>query len=95
SLTPLAPPPPSVSPIISSSEPCLSGSICVELLPLISCPTLVLHGEKDPMVPSFHAHFLLQHIAGSRLHLMPEGKHNLHLRFSSQFNQLVQDFLLE
>ncbi|XP_053715135.1 exocyst complex component 2 isoform X4 [Synchiropus splendidus] len=71
------------------------GSICVDLLPLISCPTLVVHGEKDPMVPSFHAHFLLQHIAGSRLHLMPEGKHNLHLRFSSQFNQLVQDFLQE
>ncbi|KAM9832036.1 LOW QUALITY PROTEIN: exocyst complex component 2 [Neosynchiropus ocellatus] len=70
------------------------GSICVELLPLISCPTLVVHGEKDPMVPGFHPHFLLQHIAGSRLHVMPEGKHNLHLRFSREFNRLVQDFLL-
>ncbi|XP_062280018.1 valacyclovir hydrolase [Scomber scombrus] len=69
------------------------GSICIELLPLITCPTLVIHGEKDPMVPSFHPQYLLKHIKGSRLHLMPEGKHNLHLRFADEFNKLVEDFL--
>lgn len=31
----------------------------------------------------------------SRLHLMPEGKHNLHLRFADEFNRLVEDFLDE
>ncbi|XP_026202015.1 valacyclovir hydrolase isoform X2 [Anabas testudineus] len=69
------------------------GSICLELLPLISCPTLIIHGEKDPMVPSFHPQHLLQHIKGSRLHLMPEGKHNLHLKYADEFNKLVEDFL--
>ncbi|XP_034738107.1 valacyclovir hydrolase [Etheostoma cragini] len=69
------------------------GSICLELLPLISCPTLIIHGEKDPMVPSFHPQCLLKHIKGSRLHLMPEGKHNLHLRYADEFNRLVEDFL--
>ncbi|XP_029904626.1 valacyclovir hydrolase [Myripristis murdjan] len=69
------------------------GSICMELLPLISCPTLIVHGEKDPVVPGFHPQYLLKHIKGSKLHLMPEGKHNLHLRFSKEFNQLVEDFL--
>ncbi|KAM4628932.1 valacyclovir hydrolase [Polymixia lowei] len=69
------------------------GSICMELLPLVSCPTLIIHGEKDPMVPSFHPQYLLKHIRGSRLHLMPEGKHNLHLRFAVEFNKLVEDFL--
>lgn len=69
------------------------GSICVELLPLINCPTLIIHGEKDPMIASFHPHFLLKHVKGSRLHLMPEGKHNLHLRFAAEFNKLVEDFL--
>lgn len=24
---------------------------------------------------------------------MPEGKHNLHLRFANEFNKLVEDFL--
>lgn len=71
------------------------GSICMELLPLISCPTLIIHGEKDSMVPSFHPQYLLKHIKGSRLHLMPEGKHNLHLRYADEFNKLVEDFLEE
>ncbi|GAA6225165.1 valacyclovir hydrolase [Lates japonicus] len=69
------------------------GSICMELLPFITCPTLIIHGEKDPMVPSFHPQHLLKHIKGSRLHLMPEGKHNLHLRYADEFNKLVEDFL--
>ncbi|XP_030626521.1 valacyclovir hydrolase [Chanos chanos] len=69
------------------------GSICCELLPLIRCPTLIVHGGKDPMVPSFHPQYLLQNIQGSRLHVMPEGKHNLHLRFAPEFNSLVEDFL--
>ncbi|KAL3046999.1 hypothetical protein OYC64_021262 [Pagothenia borchgrevinki] len=69
------------------------GSICMELLPLISCPTLIIHGEKDPMVPNFHPQYLLKHIKGSQLHLMPEGKHNLHLRYADEFNKLVEDFL--
>lgn len=69
------------------------GSICLELLPQITCPTLVIHGEKDPMVPSIHPQCLLKHIKTSQLHLMPEGKHNLHLRYADEFNKLVEDFL--
>ncbi|KAJ8790615.1 hypothetical protein J1605_004588 [Eschrichtius robustus] len=69
------------------------GNICRHLLPLVQCPTLIVHGEKDPLVPSFHADFIHKHVKGSRLHLMPEGKHNLHLRFADEFNKLVEDFL--
>ncbi|XP_060890256.1 valacyclovir hydrolase isoform X2 [Labrus mixtus] len=69
------------------------GSICIEQLPLIRCPTLIVQGEKDPIVPNSHAHFLSKHIKGSRLHLMPEGKHNLHLRYADEFNKLAEDFL--
>ncbi|XP_007933578.1 valacyclovir hydrolase [Orycteropus afer afer] len=69
------------------------GNICRHLLPLIQCPTLIIHGEKDPLVPRFHADFIHKHVKGSRLHLMPKGKHNLHLRFANEFNNLVEDFL--
>ncbi|XP_006888815.1 PREDICTED: valacyclovir hydrolase [Elephantulus edwardii] len=69
------------------------GNICRHLLPLIQCPTLIVHGEKDPIVPCFHAEFIHKHIKGSRLHLMPEGKHNVHLHFANEFNNLVEDFL--
>ncbi|XP_042695701.1 valacyclovir hydrolase isoform X2 [Centrocercus urophasianus] len=70
-----------------------SGSICQQLLPHIKCPTLIIHGEKDPLVPRFHAEYIHEHIKGSRLHLMPEGKHNLHLRFAEEFNREVEEFL--
>ncbi|KAM5268994.1 valacyclovir hydrolase isoform 1-T1 [Hipposideros larvatus] len=69
------------------------GNICRHLLPLIQCPTLIVHGEKDPLVPRFHPDFIHKHVKGSRLHLMPEGKHNLHLRFANEFNKLAEDFL--
>ncbi|XP_028909864.1 valacyclovir hydrolase [Ornithorhynchus anatinus] len=69
------------------------GNICRHLLPLIKCPTLILHGEKDPLVPRFHADFIHKHVKGSRLHLMPEAKHNLHLCFPDEFNKLAEDFL--
>ncbi|XP_054447939.1 valacyclovir hydrolase isoform X1 [Pteronotus mesoamericanus] len=69
------------------------GSICRHLLPLVQCPTLIIHGEKDPLVPRFHADFIHKHVKGSRLHLMPEGKHNLHLHFADEFNKLAEDFL--
>ncbi|OXB84586.1 UNVERIFIED_CONTAM: hypothetical protein H355_008062 [Colinus virginianus] len=71
----------------------LLGSICQQLLPHIKCPTLIIHGEKDPLVPRFHAEYIHEHIKGSRLHFMPEGKHNLHLRFAEEFNKEVEDFL--
>ncbi|XP_006004493.1 valacyclovir hydrolase isoform X2 [Latimeria chalumnae] len=70
------------------------GSICRDLVSSVSCPTLIIHGQKDVMVPHFHPEFLHSHIKDSRLHLMPNGKHNLHLRFAEEFNKLVEDFLI-
>ncbi|XP_062986383.1 valacyclovir hydrolase [Elgaria multicarinata webbii] len=72
----------------------LDGSICQSLLPLIKCPTLIIHGEKDPLVPRFHPENLHKRIVGSQLYFMPEGKHNLHLRFTEEFNGVVEKFLL-
>ncbi|XP_077209185.1 serine hydrolase BPHL [Paroedura picta] len=71
-----------------------NGSICQPLLPYIKSPTLIIHGEKDPLVPRFHTEYLHEHIKESKLHFMPEGKHNLHLRFAEEFNRVVESFLL-
>ncbi|KAM4027246.1 valacyclovir hydrolase isoform 2-T2 [Anomaloglossus baeobatrachus] len=43
-----------------------NGNICRHLLPLIVCPTLIVHGMKDPMVPKFHPQFLHEQIKNSR-----------------------------
>lgn len=42
-----------------------SGSV-MEFLPLITCPVFIIHGEKDPVVPTFHADYIAKHIKGSR-----------------------------
>ncbi|KAJ7338487.1 hypothetical protein JRQ81_012379, partial [Phrynocephalus forsythii] len=41
------------------------GNICQSSLPHIKCPTLILHGEKDPLVPRFHPEYIHKHIANS------------------------------
>ncbi|XP_053605739.1 valacyclovir hydrolase-like isoform X2 [Plodia interpunctella] len=71
------------------------GNICSDILKDIKCPTLILYGEKDPMVDPVHASHLHTHIQGSRLHLYPEGKHNIHLKYAADFNKRVQEFLLQ
>lgn len=42
------------------------GNICKDLLPKINCPTLIIHGDKDPMIVPEHPQYLLKHIKGAR-----------------------------
>lgn len=70
-----------------------NGDICIGRLKDIKCPTFILHGVKDPMVASCHPGFLNENIKGSELYLFPEGKHNIHMRYNTEFNALVTDFL--
>lgn len=69
------------------------GDICRQRLGEIRCPTFILHGGKDPLVPNFHAEILHQGIPGSRLHFFPEGKHNIHQAYAQEFNQMLVEFL--
>lgn len=70
------------------------GDLCKSRLGMIKCPTFLIHGAKDPLVPLFHAEFLKQGIAGARLHLFPEGRHNIHLFYAKEFNEMLVEFLL-
>ena len=69
------------------------GDICTSEVKKIECPTLVVHGQKDPLVPQFHPEYLHANIRGAKLRIMPEGGHNLHLRYAGEFNLLVRAFL--
>nr|XP_002127049.2 valacyclovir hydrolase-like [Ciona intestinalis] len=61
----------------------------------IKADTLIIHGQKDALVPDFHPKHFAKNIQNSRLVVWEDGKHNLHLRFADRFNELVQSFLLE
>ena len=71
------------------------GDLYRALLAKVACPALVLHGAKDPLTPGLHAEAIHRGIAGSRLHIFPEGKHNIHIRYADEFNALVHAFLTE
>jgi valacyclovir hydrolase len=69
------------------------GDLYRDRMRMIQCPTLILHGEKDPLVPSFHPRIIAQGIAGSSLHVFPEGKHKIHAKYAAEFNLLTSAFL--
>lgn len=70
-----------------------NGDICKDLLSKITCPTLIIHGQKDALVAEEHPKFLKDNISNSRLEVFPEGKHNLHKKYAKEFNKMVEEFL--
>jgi valacyclovir hydrolase len=71
------------------------GNLYRERLKDVRCPTFVLHGARDPLVPAFHAEAIHQAIAQSRLHIYPEGRHNIHVKYAGDFNAAVHSFLTD
>uniref|UniRef100_A0A182NKX0 AB hydrolase-1 domain-containing protein n=1 Tax=Anopheles dirus TaxID=7168 RepID=A0A182NKX0_9DIPT len=69
------------------------GDICSGKLKHIKAPTLVVHGAKDPMIIPEHVPYLLNNIKNADLHVFPEGKHNIHLRYADEFNGIVAKFI--
>ena len=72
-----------------------AGDICVGDLADISAETLVIHGMKDVMVAEEHVHHLAENIKNSEKVIWQEGKHNLHLKYSKEFNRMIQDFIIK
>ncbi|XP_067130955.1 valacyclovir hydrolase [Centruroides vittatus] len=70
------------------------GDLCKDDLKKIQCETLILHGDKDPLVPFFHIPYLLENIKNSKCYRFPEGRHNIHLRYADEFNEQILKFLL-
>jgi valacyclovir hydrolase len=71
------------------------GDLYRPLLADVKCPTLILHGARDPLIPGLHPEAIHRGIAGSRLHIFPEGKHNIHLKYADEFNAIAFAFLTE
>jgi valacyclovir hydrolase len=69
------------------------GEICKQRLHLIRCPTLILHGQIDPIVPGFHACLFHEYIPNSSIYFFPQGKHNIHIAYADEFNQIILEFL--
>lgn len=72
------------------------GNVCKAEVGMVRCPTFLLHGGKDPLVPRLHVDYLLENLKCPLLyHEFPNGKHNIHLKHADEFNKLIADFLSE
>ncbi|MBI4785583.1 MAG: alpha/beta hydrolase [Chloroflexi bacterium] len=61
----------------------------------ITAPTLVIHGECDPLVPYANGKYLAAHIKGARFSSYPGVGHLLPIEAPERFNREVVDFLAE
>ena len=68
------------------------GDICKEEAKRIKCETLILHGNKDPIVPTEHAEWFKENIPNSSDYYFPDGKHNIHIKYGEQVNGIVDLF---
>ncbi len=58
----------------------------------IQCPTLIMHGKRDRVVPVAYAYQLQEQIPHAQLQLFDAG-HAAHLRCAEEYTQVVEDFL--
>jgi len=56
-------------------------------------PTLIVWGERDPMIPVAHAHAAHAGIPGSRLEIFPDTGHFPHRDAPRRFVEVLLDFL--
>ncbi len=56
-------------------------------------PTLVLHGEKDPIVPLVNSRLMAGRIPGARLHVLPAAGHLFLIDQPEEPAAMVMDFL--
>jgi pimeloyl-ACP methyl ester carboxylesterase len=64
-----------------------------EALPLITAPTLVVHGTDDVFNPAANAPLIADRIPGAKLHLIDRARHAYFEEFRSTASPLVIDFL--
>lgn len=65
-----------------------------ELLPAITIPTLVIHGDEDQMNPTANAYLLAERIPNSELSIIKGGRHGYFLEFRKEVSSVINDFLL-
>jgi pimeloyl-ACP methyl ester carboxylesterase len=85
-------PDPGFSPAFTACRRSWSDAWCDQLTE-IDCPTLIVWGERDALLPLRHGHEWARRIVGSEFHVIPEAGHVPMLERPEAFNGLLSDFL--
>ncbi len=59
------------------------------LLPTISCPTLILAGAEDALIPPKESEVMTQAIPGAQFKVIPEAGHLVNLEVPEVFQDIV------
>jgi len=62
-------------------------------LPQIRCPTLVITGKEDKIVPAENSRILAERIPNAELEVLPKAGHGYLLECAEESNDIVLDFL--
>lgn len=65
--------------------------IAIEQLNKIQCPTLVIGGDHDILLPK-HTLLIAESIPKSYLWILPNSGHATPINYKDQFNEVVNDF---
>ncbi len=69
------------------------GMIVANRLDRVRCPTLILHGDEDDVVPVEHAYELHRLIYGSELRIFHGAGHTLHRERHAELMELLASFI--
>src|SRR5262245_9605134 len=58
----------------------------------VQCPTLIIWGRNDKLIPPAHGQYYANHIAGARLEMIDQCGHMLPFEKSDEFARLIIDF---
>jgi fermentation-respiration switch protein FrsA (DUF1100 family) len=61
--------------------------------PLILCPTLIVHGDQDELIPLAHGETLAAAAPNARLHVVRGGDHNSDLLLHAEAERAVEAFV--
>lgn len=89
-LAPLLPPSPPET--AQSALAGMFGWSTYDRLPQITAPTLIIHGDRDVIIPVENAHVLHERIPGSALHIITGAGHGYPAQDPVGVHQLVTDF---
>jgi pimeloyl-ACP methyl ester carboxylesterase len=87
-----AAPDPGFSPAFTACRRSWSDAWCDQLTE-IECPTLIVWGELDQLLPLRHAREWARRIVGSELHVIPDAGHIPMLERPDLYNDLLLGFL--
>jgi pimeloyl-ACP methyl ester carboxylesterase len=85
-------PDPGFSPAFEACRRSWSDAWCDQLTE-IACPTMIVWGERDQLLPLRHAREWARRIVGSELHVIPDAGHLPMVERPEVYNELLLGFL--